>query len=72
MGIKVTKLRKYNPSMKAPGNGEVEVPMNMDHTQRGGERNARHYANAMKFGGTAKPVRSQYDDDGAQGDGSDS
>ncbi len=73
MAIKITKLRPANPSMSVPGNGSVEIPMNMEHTQRGGRRNAREFANAMDgIGGRGKAVGPiQYNKNGAQGEGDD-
>ena len=70
MSVKTSKLRRGGPSMKVPGTGAVETPMNMDHTHRNGERNARQFANAMTLNGRAKDVMGeQYTENGAQGDG---
>ncbi len=72
MSIKISRLRPAKPSMEVPGRGEVEIPLNMDHTIRGGRRNARHFANAMDgVGGRAHDTGFQYDGNGAQGDGDD-
>ncbi len=73
MAVKITKLRPTKPSMAVPGDGSVEIPMNMEHTLRGGKRNAREFANAMDgVGGRGKPVGPlQYQKNGAQGDGDD-
>ncbi len=67
--IKVSKLRKYNPSMSVPGDGKVEVPVGVSNQQ--GERdsrNARHYAGVMApFGGSAKSADHQYSEKGKDG-----
>ena len=71
MSVKMSKLRSGGPSMRVPGTGAVETPVNMEHTHRNGQRNARMFANAMtQWGGRAKDVMSeQYTANGAQGDG---
>ncbi len=62
MSIKVSRLKKFNPSMSVPGKGTVEIPVGMERAQGGRDKhNARHFANAMSpFMGKANSVDDQY------------
>lgn len=69
MSIKISRLKKYNPSMKVPGNGEVERPVGVGDQQGGRDtRSARHFAEPMKvFGGDAVDGGFQYTEKGKDG-----
>ncbi len=66
MAIKISRLKKYNPSMSVPGNGKVERPLGAGNQQGGRDsRSARHYADAMDaFGGGASDAGYQYSNKG--------
>jgi hypothetical protein len=52
--VSVRKLRACNPSMKVPGDGQVEVPEKR-FDMLGGNRSAAHYADVMLGGRGATP-----------------